>query len=357
MEMALAFAETTSASRDQRAVTLLECTLRDGSYAVDYAFTAEETARVAKALESAGVRLIEIGHGLGLGASESGHGIAAASDQDYCAAVDAALTDALWGVFFIPGIGNPERLAQAIDAGLGFVRIGSNITELAGQAPYIAQAKVAGLLTFSNLMKSYVVRPAEFARHAAEAQAMGADIVVLVDSAGGMMPREIAAYVEATLERAPDLRVGFHGHNNLGLANANALAAAEAGAVIVDATLNGLGRSAGNAITESLVLILQQAGFATGIDSLGIQDIGKQFIQPYLQHRGGIDPLDLTVGAARFHSSYLGQLKEVAAEFGLDLRALVLAVGALNLEQPTRAVMREVAGRLSAQAYPIRLEI
>jgi hypothetical protein len=168
--------------------------------------------------------------------------------------------------------------------------------------------------------------------------------------------------VEAALSRTPELVLGVHGHNNLGLANANALAALEAGATFVDSTLNGLGRSAGNAITESLVMICEASGFATHIDPIRIQDIGKTFIQPYLQHRGGIDPLELTLGAARFHSSYLREVTAIAAEHDLDPRALVLGVGAIDSEHPTADLMRQVAQRLAREAaqareYPVRIDL
>ncbi|MEO7994067.1 MAG: 4-hydroxy-2-oxovalerate aldolase [bacterium] len=360
--MSVAVAPTLSADSSVRTATLLECTLRDGSYAIDYAFTAAESAAVALALESAGVRWIEIGHGLGIGASERGHGKSAATDLEYCEAVDAALTEALWGVFFIPGIGTHEELAQAIDAGLDFVRIGTNVTEVARQAPFIKQARDAGIRAYSNLMKSYAVPPEEFAHYAAACRDLGAEGVSVVDSAGGMVPSEVAAYVHAARARCGDLPIGFHGHNNLGLANANALAALEAGASIVDTTLNGLGRSAGNAITESLVLILERCGFVTGIDPILIQDIGRRYIQPYLQHKGGLDPIDLTLGAARFHSSYLGEITAIAQEFGLDRRALVFAVGAVDAEHPTTQLMRDIATRLAREAaqvrdYPVRVDL
>jgi len=345
-----------------RTAQLLECTLRDGSYAVDYAFTAEQSASLAQALESAGVRWIEIGHGLGLGASDRGHGQSAATDREYCTAVDAILTDAKWGVFFIPGIATREDMQSAIDTGLDFVRIGTNVTECADMAPFIAQALAAGVIPCANLMKSYAVSPTEFGAFASQCWTMGAQVVSVVDSAGGMLPTEVATYVAAALDREPTMVIGFHGHNNLGLANANALAALDAGAIWVDSTLNGLGRSAGNAITESLVLVLERAGYTTGISPILIQDIGRSAIRPYLEHRGGLDPLELTLGAARFHSSYLAQAKAIAAEFDLDPRQLVLAVGAVDPEHPTPELMRRLAlglirERTAAEDYPVRVQL
>ena len=76
---------------DMQKVKILECTLRDGSYAIDYQFTDEDTAIIAAGLEDAGFRFIEIGHGLGLNASNAGEGVAAASDEDYLKAAASVL--------------------------------------------------------------------------------------------------------------------------------------------------------------------------------------------------------------------------------------------------------------------------
>src|SRR6478609_965790 len=89
---------------------VLEVTLRDGSYLIDFQFTAEDTATIAAALEGIGFRWIEVGHGLGLNASKAGKGVAAATDEEYLEAAGGALKRAKWGMFFIPGIGREEDL-------------------------------------------------------------------------------------------------------------------------------------------------------------------------------------------------------------------------------------------------------
>src|SRR5580698_468121 len=120
---------------------VLEVTLRDGSYLIDFQFTAEDTATIAGALESVGFRWIEIGHGLGLNASRAGKGLAAATDEQYMDAAAQVLQRAKWGMFFIPGIGREEDLRAAAGYGMSFVRVGTNVTEVAQAEPYIALAK------------------------------------------------------------------------------------------------------------------------------------------------------------------------------------------------------------------------
>ncbi len=204
---------------------ILEVTLRDGSYLIDFQFTAEDTATIAAALESIGFRWIEVGHGLGLNASQSGKGMAAATDEEYMEAAAQALQHAKWGMFFIPGIGREEDLRLAARYGMSFIRIGTNVTETAQAEPYIALAKELGLIVSYNAMKSYAVSPAEFGRVVAQVHAWGADIACLVDSAGSMDPDAVAAYLasreggERVSSRLPRARQSFTGHGQYSAGN------------------------------------------------------------------------------------------------------------------------------------------
>src|SRR5215469_5981682 len=253
---------------------ILEVTLRDGSYLIDFQFTAEDTATIASALEGVGFRWIEVGHGLGMNASQSGKGLAAATDEEYLEAAAQALKYAKWGMFFIPGIGREEDLRLAARHGMSFVRIGTNITEADQAEPYIALAKELGFIVSYNAMKSYAVSPEEFGKTVEKVHRWGADISCLVDSAGSMDPDSVAAYLQAAKIESPS-PLGYHGHDNLSLAMANTLRAIEEGAVLVDSSLQGMGRSAGNAVTEVLVAILQRRGSLSHIDLKATMDVGQ----------------------------------------------------------------------------------
>ena len=301
---------------------ILEVTLRDGSYLIDFQFTAEDTATIAAALESIGFCWIEVGHGLGLNASQSGKGMAAATDEEYMEAAAQALKHAKWGMFFIPGIGREEDLRLAARYGMSFVRIGTNVTETAQAEPYIALAKDLGLIVSYNAMKSYAVSPTEFGEAVAKVHAWGADIACLVDSAGSMDPDSVAAYLRAAKAQSPS-PLGYHGHDNLSLAMANTLRAIEEGAVLVDSSLQGMGRSAGNTVTEVLVAILQRRGSVPHIDLKAAMDVGQGLIQPLLGKRG-VDPMAVTGGLARFHSSFTGKVQGYARRHNIDVRDLIV---------------------------------
>ncbi len=85
----------------------------------------------------------------------------------------------------------------------------------------------------------------------------GASVLTLCDTNGGRLPREVAEMTQAVVRRLPDLRIGVHTHNDSGLAVANGIAAIEAGATLIQGTINGYGERCGNADLIQVVPILQ----------------------------------------------------------------------------------------------------
>jgi len=326
---------------------ILECTLRDGSYPIAYQFTVEDTAVIAAGLEEAGFRKIEVGHGLGLGASTPEIGVAAATDEEYLDAASSVLKEAGFGMFFIPGIADENHLDLAAKYNMDFVRVGTNITESDDAERYIKHAKDLGMEVFSNLMKTYVLPPGEAVKRAIDVDRWGADVVVVVDSAGGMLPQDVAGYVRLFKEHV-GAAVGFHGHNNFQLAIANALAAIEAGAIIVDTSLRGMGRSAGNAQTEVLVTVLDKMGINLGIDIRKTMDLSERLIAPLVREHG-VDDIAVTSGYALFHSSYLKIIYKVALEMNLDPRDLIVRVSEIEKVRVTDELATKVAEEIKRE--------
>ncbi len=327
---------------------ILECTLRDGSYAINYQFTRQDTAQIAKALEEVGFDLIEVGHGMGLGASRKGKGTAAETDEAYLEATARVVQRADWGMFCIPGIADLEDLDMAADYGMKFVRIGTNVDQYQQGAPFIALAKKHGMFVCANFMKSYVSSPEQFTEYAMAAESYGADLVYIVDSAGGMFPEQIEAYVRAVREKTSALRLGFHGHHNLGLGLANALRAVELGVEIVDTSLQGFGRSAGNTSTEQLLCLLMRKGIDMGIDVVSVMDIAERHIQPLIQSKG-LNSIDIVAGLALFHSSYLPTIEKYATKHRVDPRRLIIAVCEHDKQNAPHDLVERLARKLAEQ--------
>lgn len=327
--------------------TLLDCTLRDGSYALDFQFTADDTSAICKALEAAGLQWLEVGHGVGLCASQRGFGDAAETDVAYMKAAASSLTNAKWGMFCIPGIATLDALREAIDQGMAFVRVGSNLENYSTVQPFVELARKHGLFTCVNFMKSYTRPPADFAQYAAYAESYGADLVYLVDSAGGMLPEQVKSYVEEVRNRTASLRLGFHGHHNLGLGVANALCATELGVDFIDVSLQGFGRSAGNTPSEQFVCALMRKGIDLNIDPIALMDISERHIRP-LQTIGGVDSLDVISGLALFHSSYMGTIEKFARKYRVDPRRLIVAVCEIDQTNAPAELVEAQAARLAA---------
>ena len=327
-------------------VQILDTTLRDGSYVVDFQLTAHDTALIGAALDAEGVPFIEIGHGVGMNASSNPSMRAASTDEEYLRAAAESIKHAKWGMFFIPGIGRIDDIDLASSFGMSLLRVGTNVTEVPLAEKFIARAKKRGMYVSANLMKTYAAKPEEVGRLARIVAEYGADIVCVVDSAGGMLPEDIDAYF-AGIRAESSIPIGFHGHNNLGLAIANSLRAVENGAAIVDTSIRGMGRSAGNAATEIFLLALQRRGIEVGIDPLRIMTIAEQRIDPMLRNYPQVDSIGIISGYAQFHSSFLGTVLEYAARYGVDPRELILYVTREDKVNAPKELVERLAREMS----------
>ena len=324
-------------------IEILECTIRDGSYVIDFQFTPRDTSILFAALESVGFDLIEVGHGVGLNASNAGKGVAAATDEEYMQAVVSTRKRAQWGMFFIPGIGRHEDLELGASYGMHIVRIGTNASEVEESEEYVEHAKKLGMYVSANLMKSYVLSPKELAAKAKLSERYGVDIVTLVDSAGCMLPSDVRDYITA-LKDAVNVPLGFHSHNNLGLSTANVLMAIDCGVQRVDTTMQGMGRGGGNLPTEVLLTVLKKRGIDPGIDLNRLMDISERLIRPMMQK--GWDSIDLISGYAGFHSSHFKTVLKYADLYGVDPRDLIVDLCKVDQVYAPEELVEDLARQL-----------
>jgi len=167
-------------------------------------------------------------------------------------------------------------------------------------------------------------------------------VIYLVDSAGGMMPWEVQRYFEA-VQSVSDIHLGFHGHNNLHLATANALEAIRSGAAFVDTTLHGIGRNVGNTPTEVILSLLHKQGIDMGIDLFRLMDVVEHFIHPMMARGEPYDMLSVVMGYANFHSSFLPKVKALSSQYGVDERDLILKAAKLDCEHFQQQDLEEYA--------------
>lgn len=319
---------------------IMDVTLRDGSYAINFQFSEYETEKICSLVYDAGIEYVEIGHGVGLDGSSTQNGIALCTDDEYLEAARKGAYGAKYGMFCIPTYAKIESLEKLKEYGASFVRVGSNVTEVETTEKYIKRAKALGLEVMANYMKSYVATPKEFAESVKKSEAYGADVVYIVDSAGSMGHREIESYFNE-VKKVSNIKVGFHGHNNLGLAVANTLFAIELGFDLVDTSILGMGRSAGNAATELVLGNLLRQNSINKYDLKKIMDCAEKYVRPLWKHNA--NALDLYCGIAEFHTSYMKYIHKYATKYRVNPLDLILLYAKYDKVNMDEEKLREIA--------------
>ena len=300
---------------------IMDVTLRDGSYAINFQFSVNDERNICSALENLGYKYIEIGHGMGLNASNKKNGYALHTDTEYLQCAQNCLKKAKYGMFCIPETARLEDIAIAAEYGCSFIRVGTNVEDVKKSEEYIKYAKQNNLMVMANYMKSYAVSTEEFKEAVQYSESWGADLIYIVDSAGSMMPLDIERYYNA-IRQCSNIKIGFHGHDNIGMALANSLYAIQLGIDFIDCSLQGIGRSAGNTSLEYLTICLQKMGYNIPVDTSELLLISKKYVYPLIT-KSGINPIDAECGIAGFHSSYLREIHKSAAIYGVNPLKLI----------------------------------
>ncbi|MEG1012386.1 MAG: 4-hydroxy-2-oxovalerate aldolase [Ruthenibacterium sp.] len=324
-------------------ITLIDTTLRDGSHAVAHQFTKEQVAGITAGLAAAGCRKIECGHGDGISGASFQYGFSKLPEEELLRTVVAHAGDATVGVLLIPGIGTVHALNAARELGVRAVRVATHVTEADTGAEHIRYAKSVGMEAFGFLMMSHMSTPEAILTEAEKFVSYGADAVYLADSAGTMLPQDVTARI-ALLTKMLPVPVGFHAHNNLGLAIGNSLAAMHAGASYLDVTLRGLGAGAGNAAHEVLVAVLEKAKVETAEGLYALMDTAEKEVAPLAAM--GIDKYALSLGYAGVYSSFFLHAKRAAERYGLDARDILIELGRLKTVGGQEDMILDVAHRL-----------
>lgn len=309
-----------------RNIQVVDTTLRDGSHAVRHRFTEEQVTAIAGRLDRCNVPLIELSHGDGLGGSSYTYGFSETNEFKLLEAANKVIHNGKLTVLLLPGIGTIEDLKHAHACGAKAVRVATHVTEADVSAQHIAAAKQLGMMAVGFLMMVHMASPQRIAEEAKKMESYGADYINLADSAGYLMPEGVKERMEA-VKAAVKIPVGFHAHNNLGLAVANSLSAAEAGASYIDATLCGLGAGAGNTQIEVLAGVLNRNQYYTNIDFYGLMDLADEVVRPMMQRPQIIDSGALMLGYTGVYSSFLLHVYNAASKYNLDPRKIMEELG------------------------------
>ena len=309
-------------------ITLHDMTLRDGMHPKRHLMTLEQMKSVAQGLDAAGIPLIEVTHGDGLGGASVNYGFPAHSDEEYLSTVIPLMKQAKVSALLLPGIGTVDHLKMAHGLGVHTIRVATHCTEADVSEQHITMARKLDMDTVGFLMMAHMSDSAGLIKQAKLMEGYGANCIYVTDSAGYLLPdqvKERIAAVRAALK--PETELGFHGHHNLAMGVANSVAAIEAGANRIDAAAAGLGAGAGNTPMEVLVAVLDRMGIDTGVDVWKIQDVAEDLVVPLMDFPIRIDRDALTLGYAGVYGSFLLFAKRAEKKYGIPARDLLVELG------------------------------
>jgi 4-hydroxy-2-oxovalerate/4-hydroxy-2-oxohexanoate aldolase len=305
-----------------------DMSLRDGMHPKRHLITIEQMRAISRGLDAAGVPLIEVTHGDGLGGASVNYGFPAASDEEYLRAVIPGLKKTKVSALLLPGIGTVDHLRMAKDCGVHTIRVATHCTEADVSEQHIALGRKLGMDTVGFLMMAHMVEPKKIVEQALLMESYGANCLYVTDSAGYMLPDDVYARVGLLRDKCkPQTEIGFHGHHNLSMGIGNSLAAIAAGARRIDCACGGMGAGAGNTPMEVFVAVCDRMGIETGVDVFKISDVAEDLVTPIMDFPVRIDRNSLTLGYAGVYSSFLLFARRAEAKYGVPAREILLELG------------------------------
>jgi 4-hydroxy 2-oxovalerate aldolase len=328
-------------------VIISDPTLRDGNHAVQHRLNAQQIAAYAAAADAAGIPIVEVGHGNGLGASSLQVGESAISDVEMLTVARKHLARSKLGIHVMPGFATISKdLRQAIEIGVDVIRVASHCTEADITQRHIDFARECGKQVFGVLMMSHMASKQILVEEAQKMESYGAEGVVIMDSAGAFLPADVSERIKALVD-ALSIPVGFHAHNNLGMSIANSVAAVQAGASMVDGTARGFGAGAGNAQLEVLVAVLQRMGYDTGIDLYGILDAAEIAEKEVIPAVPTVTSVSIVSGLAGVFSGFAKHVERVSRQYNVDPRDVFFELGRRKVVAGQEDLIIQVAANLA----------
>ncbi len=330
-------------------VLISDPTLRDGNHAVKHQLSAKQIAAYAAAAEAARIPIVEVGHGNGLGASSLQVGESLLDDRTMLTVAREHLHNSKLGIHVMPGFATIHKdIEMAIELGVDVFRAACHCTEADITQRHISYIRDRGREVFGVLMMSHMAPKEVLADEAQKMESYGAEAVILMDSAGAYLPADVTEKVGALVERL-GIPVGFHAHNNLGMAIANSVAAVQAGATIIDGTARGFGAGSGNAQLEVIVAVFEKMGFSTGIDLYKMLDASDLAEKELLRVIPSITSVSVVSGLAGVFSGFASHVERISREYGVDPRDVFFELGRRKVVAGQEDLILEVATRLAAE--------
>ena len=312
-----------AATRRYETVRVLDCTLRDGGYYTDWRFDDDVVDSYFSAVAGSRVDLVEVGYlapGAGTDARSKVDRVEKfAALVSKCARECAFMLDAK---AFDSSARSEKLLRNSLEnrpsRELTTARIAVHFSKLDAIEPLTGIIADCGYRPVVNLMQIDGADEKALEHVTARlASCPQIKIVYIADSFGSMAPARVAAVVRKVREQT-GAAVGFHAHENMGLALMNAIAAMDAGATWIDSTVYGMGRGAGNLCTEKICAVLE-----AGADACFDTVISAHFALLKSRYAWGESILYRIAARERIHPSYVQTLSGRALDVPAALRQLL----------------------------------
>jgi 4-hydroxy 2-oxovalerate aldolase len=198
---------------------------------------------------------------------------------------------------------------------------------------------------YGILMMYHMTTKERLLEEAKKMVSYGACGIIIMDSAGASTPALVKDTVSYLVEHLP-VPIGFHAHNNLGMAVAHTWMALEAGARIVDGTVRGFGAGAGNCQIEVLVALLKKMGYDIPADLYALMD-ASEVVAGIMTRPQEIDSVSIASGMAGVFSGFSLPVKRAAERFGVDPRDIFMELGKRRVVGGQEDMVIEVAMELA----------
>lgn len=328
---------------------VFDATLRDGSHAIKHQLPLETIDHYCTEIDNAGLYTVVVGHGNGLGASSLQVGLSANSDEEMLTTARAKLKNTKLGIYMIPGFGTIEdNLEPAIEIGVDLFKIGCHSTEADITKQHIEYLRNLDKEVYGVLMMSHMPTPERLLEEVKKMESYGALGVILMDSAGAYMPEDVRTKVSMLVDNT-NIRIGFHAHNNLGMAVSNTLIALECGATIIDGTIRGFGAGAGNCQIEAVVPVLQRQGKLQGIDFYKLLDVSDEIVRDEIGYKEGLKTTSIVSGLNGVFSAFAVHVQNASERYGVDARDIYKELGKRKVVGGQEDLVVDVAIYLAQQ--------
>jgi 4-hydroxy 2-oxovalerate aldolase len=327
-------------------IIITDSSLRDGNHSVKHTISLNSIKKYCIAADKAGIPIVEVGHGNGLGASSLLIGKSTHTDKEIIETAKKQLTNSKLGVHVIPGIATVGKDIQpAIDMGVNVVRIATHCTEATLSKSHLEYLQNKDVTALGVLMMTALTDTKTLVKNAKIMEQYGAEAVIIMDSTGTYLPSDVEERIKA-LNRNLSIDVGFHAHNNLGCAISNSLVAAQNGAKYIDACIRGFGAGAGNAPLEVLLPVLEKSNFNTGVNFKQIIIEADKVMDYLIPKAPTITPVNVLTGLNKLFSGFERPIIKASKLNDIEYSSLIFELGNRKLVAGQEDLILEVAQKL-----------